>query len=82
MFEGQSVPGDWTTWRVYLHDHTRFADLLDIRTDAGSTAFTNPAVTQIEIGGRPAIVVALFVPQEGARGGEEGALIYYRFVDR
>ncbi len=83
VFEGQAVSGDWTTWRVYLHDDTAgFADLLDIRTDAGSTAFTNPAVTQLEIGGRPAIVVALFVPMEGAHGGEAGALIYYRLLDR
>ena len=83
MIEGQAVNNDWTTWRVYLHDHTAgFADLLDIRTDAGSTAFTNPAVTQLEIGGRTAILVTLFVPMEGARGGEEGALIYYRLLDR
>lgn len=27
-------------------------------------------------------IVALFVPQEGARGGEDGALIYYRVLDR
>ena len=50
-------------------------------THAGSTAFTNPTVAQVEIDGRQAILVTLFVPQEGARGDEVGELIYYRTLD-
>ncbi len=79
LIEGQVIKGDWSTWRVFLYDDaTGEADQLDIRTEAGSTAFTNPTVERIEIGGQMAIVVTLFVPSEGARGGEAGQLIYYR----
>jgi len=81
MLEGQAVLGDWTTFRVYLADNEAgLAERLDMRTDAGSTAFTNPTVAQIEFGGRPAIVVSMFVPMEGARGNEVGGLIYYRIL--
>ncbi len=53
MLEGQAVLGDWTTFRVYLADiEAGFAEKLNMKTDAGSTAFTNPTVSEIEIGGR------------------------------
>ena len=35
-------------------------------------------IEQIEIGGQDAILVTLFIPQEGAAGVEAGQLIYYR----
>ncbi len=79
LIEGQVVRDDWRTWRVFLHDDVSGeATQLDFRTDAGSVAFTNPTIAQIEIGGQRALLVSLFVPQEGAKGGEEGELIFYR----
>jgi hypothetical protein len=79
LIEGQVVKGDWRTWRVFLHDgETGRAEQLSFRTHAGSVAFTNPTIEQIEIGGRQAILMSLFVPQEGAAGAEAGQLIYYR----
>lgn len=79
LIEGQVVKGDWRTWRVYLHDgDTGEAEQLNFRTHAGSVAFTNPTIEQIEIGGQKAILMSLFVPQEGAGGAESGQLIYYR----
>jgi hypothetical protein len=79
IIEAQGILGDWRTFRVYLFDDASGrADLLAPRTHAGSTAFTNPTIEQIEIDGQQAILVTLFVPQEGARGGEAGELIYYR----
>ncbi len=82
VIEGQAVNNDWRTWGVYLVDETAgFAERLDLRTDGASTAFTNPTLAEIEVSGRPALVVTLFVPQEGAHGGEVGELIYYRILD-
>lgn len=82
LIEGQAVLGDWRTWNIYLHDAaTGDAEGLTFRTDAGSSAFTNPTIEAIEIEGQPAILVTLFVPQEGAHGGEAGELICYRILD-
>lgn len=82
FIEGQTALGDWSTWRVYvLEGPGGVATPLDIRTHAGSTAFTNPTVAIVSIAGRPAILVTLFVPQEGAKGAEAGELVYYRFLD-
>lgn len=82
LIEGMRLRDDWRTWRVYLYDDaTAKADQLEFRTNAGSTAFTNPTIAQVEIDGQRAILVTLFVPQEGARGGEAGELIYYRTFD-
>jgi len=79
IIEAQLVNEDWTTWRVFLlDDATGEAEPLDIRTHAGSLAFTNPTIELIEIDGLEAILVTLFVPQEGAAGLEAGQLIYYR----
>lgn len=52
-----------------------------IATHAASESFTNLTVTQVTFQGRPALVMGLFIPQEGAHGGEAGQLIYYRFID-
>lgn len=50
-------------------------------THAGSFAFTNLTATEVTLHGRQALVVGVFIPQEGAAGGEAGQLIYYRFID-
>lgn len=82
LLEGQVVKNDWRTWRIFLlDDATGEAEQLSFRTDAGSFAFTNPTIELIEIGGRAAILVTLFVPQEGAAGSEVGELIYYRILE-
>ncbi len=52
-----------------------------ITTHGGSYSFTNLSITEVELGGRPAIVVCVFIPGEGAAVGEAGELIYYRTVD-
>jgi hypothetical protein len=50
---------------------------LDVRS-IPSVAFTNPTMELVEIDGRDALLVTLFVPQEGASGLEAGQLLYYR----
>lgn len=82
LIEGQVVRGDWSTWKVFLYDEqSGKAEKLDIQTHAGSSAFTNPTIELVQIGGEAAILVTLFVPQEGAKGGEAGQLIYYRIYE-
>lgn len=79
LIEGRSVKEDWQTWRVFLYDEeSGDAEPLDIRTDAGSTAFANPTITAIEIDSQTAIVVTLFIPSEASNEAEAGQLIYYR----
>ncbi len=79
LIEGQFIRDDWRSWRIFLHDdETGEAEPLNIRTHAGSVAFTNPTIAPIKIGGQEAILVTLFIPQEGAAGSEVGELIYYR----
>lgn len=74
LLEDQVVKNDWRTWRIFLlDDATGEAEPLSFRTDAGSFAFTNPTIELIEIGGRDAILVTLFVPQEGAAASEVGS---------
>jgi hypothetical protein len=81
LIEGQLVREDVRSWRTFLYDpSTGIAERLTFRTDAGSTAFSNPTITQIEIGGHPAVVVTLFVIGEGSAGSEDGELIYYRLI--
>jgi hypothetical protein len=80
LIEGQLRVGDWGSWRVFQYDPlTKRAQLLDIRTHGGSTAFANPTVTALRSPqGVSALVVTLFVFSEGAAAGEAGPLIYYR----
>jgi hypothetical protein len=79
LIEGQLTKGEWGAWRVFLYDYQAgTAELLNIQTDAGSTAFGNPTIEQVHVGARSAIVITLFLFSEGARGGEDGPLIYYR----
>jgi hypothetical protein len=80
LFEGQFVKGDFGSWRTFLYDYrTGNADQLSVRTDHGSAAFANPSITMLTApDGRPAVVVSLFLPSEGAGPGESGQLLYYR----
>jgi hypothetical protein len=54
---------------------------LDMRTHAGSRAFTNPTIGQVTLDGRPTLVASMFIPQEAGAQGEIGGVIYYRFID-
>jgi hypothetical protein len=78
IVEAQLVNEDWTTWRLFLLDETGDVERLDVRSHSGSVAFTNPTMELVEIDGRDALLVTLFVPQEGASGLEAGQLLYYR----
>jgi hypothetical protein len=80
VIEGQFVQGDFSTWRPFLYDYqSGETEQLNIVTHGGSTAFTNPTITNLRSpDGENALVVTLFVPSEGAAPGESGALIYYK----
>jgi hypothetical protein len=71
---------EFGSWRVFLFDRTAGRTIrLRIRTNAGSTAFANPTFTVLRSPrGRPALLVTLFLPSEGAARTEGGELIYYR----
>jgi hypothetical protein len=53
-----------------------------IRTHGGASSYTNMSVGQVEIGGRQAIVVGLFIPAENGGADAPGELIFYRELDR
>jgi hypothetical protein len=80
IHEVQFTKGDFGSWRVYLYDWlTGVASPLAIRTHRGSTAFANPTVTSlVSPSGRPALLVTLFIPSQGAAPAEGGELVYYR----
>ncbi|MEP6562196.1 MAG: hypothetical protein ABJD68_14120 [Nakamurella sp.] len=80
VHEVQYTRGDFGSWRIYLYNwENGTASYLPIVTHGQSTAFANPTVTCISSpSGRPAIVVTLFIPFEGAAPGEAGQLVYYR----
>ena len=80
IHEVQFTKGAFGSWRVYLFDWlTGVASPLAITTHRGSTAFANPTFTSlISPAGRPALLVTLFIPSQGAAPGESGELIYYR----
>ena len=80
VHEVQYAKGDFASWRVYLNTwQTGTVAYLPIMTHGGSTAFANPSVTLITSpSGRPAVVVTLFVPSEGAGPGEAGQLLFFR----
>ncbi|MDH6216980.1 hypothetical protein [Streptomyces pseudovenezuelae] len=84
LIEGQRWRGDFGSWRTYAYDPvTGRADRLAIRTPGGSRAFANPSAALITApNGRPALLVSLFVPKEGAAPGESGELIYWRELAR
>ena len=94
LLEGQFTQGDWGSFRVFLYDEeTGAADRASypalstepssvhvfIRTHGGSYSFSNMTVSQVEIDGRQALVVGIYI-QRGAQG-EEGQLIFYRIIE-
>lgn len=82
LVEGMMVRDDWSTWRTFLYDEaTGAAEAVDFRTAAGSIAFTNPTIADIVINGQRAVLVTLFLPQEGAGPGEAGELIYFKVYE-
>ena len=70
----------FASWRPYLYDHAaNSARLLAMKTHRGSTAFANPSYSLVkDPHGRPAIVVGVFIPVEGAGTNEAGPLIYWK----
>ena len=79
LVEAQLVPGDWTSWRVFLYDETAGSlTQLSIASRGGSTSFANPAVTTAtDPAGNRALVVSYFLPYQGAAPGEAGPMIFY-----
>ena len=81
LIEGQRVLDDWSAWRIFLYDaESRTAEELHFQTHAGSVSMGNPTIELIEILGRPAILVTLYVFTEGSHAHEDGELIYYRYL--
>lgn len=79
LIEGQVVLDDWSAWRTFLYDaRTGTAEELPFRTHAGSVSIGNPTVSLVEIGGRDAVLVTLYLFTEGAQGEEGGPLLFYR----
>lgn len=79
IIEGETVPGDWASWRLYLYDPaTGTVERLDIRTDGGSRAFSNPSVEVVTIDGQQSLLVTMYLFTEGAATGEDGTLLFYR----
>jgi hypothetical protein len=81
IIEGQRVLDDWSSWRLFLYDaETQSALPLEIKTHAGSVSVANSSVALVQIEGREAILVTLGIFTEGSLGGEDGGLVYYRFI--
>ncbi|MED7947546.1 hypothetical protein [Streptomyces sp. BE303] len=80
LIEGQYENNRFESWRTFVYDYTTGnADRTDIHTHAGSVAFANPSITKVKTpAGADALLVSLFIPSEGAAGGEAGQLIYFR----
>ncbi|WP_367040157.1 hypothetical protein [Streptomyces sp. Je 1-332] len=79
LVEGQRRRGDFGSWRTYAYDPVSGrADRLAISTHGGSRAFANPSATLVtDPRGRPALLVSLFIPAQGAAAGEAGQLVYW-----
>jgi len=79
LIEGQKVKNDFSTFRCFIYDPvTKNAELLNMHTDGNSTAFSNPTITRVNINGRSAIFVSMFI---FAGHDPLGPLIYYRLID-
>lgn len=52
-----------------------------IATHRGSYSLSNMSLAIVELEGRPALVVGVFILHPGFGGDETGELIYYRFID-
>lgn len=96
FLESQFIQDDWRTFRILLYDdeigaqdRAGFPDPpavppsvhVFLFTHLGSSAFTNFTISEVTLEGRRALVMGVFIPQEGAHGDEAGQLIYYRFLD-
>jgi len=81
VIEGEGVRNQWDSWRVFLYDYqTQTADQLSIQTNAGSISFGNPTIEEVQIGGRDALVMTLFLFLDGSAAGEDGSLVYYSIL--
>ncbi|MGW3129313.1 hypothetical protein [Streptomyces sp. NPDC001123] len=80
LIEGQRLRNDFGSWSTYAYDPASGrADRLSPRTPGGSRAFADPLAALItDPGGRPALLVSVFVPEEEAAPGESGELGYWR----
>lgn len=80
IIEGQYTKGDFGSWRCFIYDYqTGNAEQLNIRTPGGTQAFANPSFTSLQINGRWAVVVTMYL--FNAAPGEGGELIYYMYTD-
>lgn len=79
ILEGERVHHVWSSWRCFLEDASSGEIVeLDLRTRGNSPACANPILTLVDApGGGSAVVVAVFIPVEGAAPGEAGELLYY-----
>jgi hypothetical protein len=80
VYEVQFRRKDFGSWRVFLFDGIAGrASELQVKTRHRSTAFANPTFTVVRSPrGRPALLVTLFLPVQGAGRNEGGELVYYR----
>ncbi|MFC7310610.1 hypothetical protein ACFQVC_41160 [Streptomyces monticola] len=80
LIEGQRWRDDFGSWRTYVYDARRgLAARLDLRTHGGSQAFANPSASLITApDGEPAVLLSVFIPQEGSAPGEAGQLVFWR----
>jgi hypothetical protein len=76
--EIQRTKGDWGSWRLCLCDAAgQPLQVLSIRTDQGSTAFSNPHATWVvDPTNRKQLVVTLFLHSQGNPAAERGVLLY------
>jgi hypothetical protein len=79
LVEAQWRRGDFGSWRVFLVDRSAMtAQLIEVATHGGSTAFANPTATCLHDPlGRDAVMVTLYLHAEGAAPGEAGSLLYH-----
>ncbi len=97
FLEAQLIQSDWRTFRIFLYDDELGAQdragfpaapavppsvHVFLHTHLGSSSFTNFTISEVTLDGQRALVMAVFIPNEGARGDEAGELIYYRLLDR
>jgi len=76
--EIQREKGDWGSWRLSLCDVSGMPlQVLSIRTDKGSTAFSNPHATWVtDAANQKKLVVTLFLHSKGNPADERGVLLY------
>jgi hypothetical protein len=77
--EAQYIPGDYSSWRLFLIDpRNRVPRPLEIDTGGDSRSFGNPTATALTApSGKSAILVTMYVFAEGAARSEAGPLIFY-----